>query len=41
MWLCYSANFAQAAGFASERLRTRPLGSGYGMCLQEVKILSP
>ena len=41
MWLCYSANFSQAAGFASERLRTCPPGSGYGMCLQEVKILSP
>jgi hypothetical protein len=41
MWLCYSANFSQAAGFASERLSTRPPGSGYGMCLQEVNILAP
>ena len=41
VWLCYSANFSQAAGFASERLHTFPPGSGYGMCLQEVTILSP
>ena len=40
MWLCYSANFSQAAGFASERLRAFPPGSGYGMCLQEVNVLA-
>jgi hypothetical protein len=41
MWLCYSANFAQTAGFGSEHVRTRPPGSRYGLCLQEVQILSP
>ena len=39
MWLCYAANFAPS--LCNVRLRARPPGGRYGMCLQEVNILSP
>lgn len=35
-WLCYSANFSQ--GFNGVRFESRPAGSRYAMCLQEVVI---
>lgn len=41
VWLCYSANFSVQGHFSPEPLRTSPPGSGYGMCLQEVNILTP
>ena len=34
LWLCYAANFAR--GWNSVHFRSRPPGSRYGMCLQEV-----
>ena len=37
MWLCYSANFAAAWGKTD--IQSRPEGSKYAMCLQEVKLL--
>lgn len=36
LWLCYAANFYSKGHFTE-----RPLGSRYGMCLQEVKLLVP
>jgi hypothetical protein len=39
LWLCYAANFSQ--GWGGIRFRSRPRGSRYGMCLQEVKLLRP
>ena len=39
MWLCYSANFA--AGWGKTDIQSRPEGSKYAMCLQEVKLLKP
>lgn len=38
-WLLYSANFAPY--LADVPLRSRPVGSRYAMCLQEVRLLSP
>ena len=40
LWLCYAANYSSPE-IANDRLRERPSGSRYGMCLQEVNILSP
>jgi len=37
MWLCYSANFA--AGWGKADIQSRPEGSKYAMCLQEMKLL--
>ena len=37
LWLCYSANFA--AGWGGTDFQSRPPGSRYGMCLQEIKLL--
>ena len=39
MWLCYSANFA--AGWGKADIQSKPEGSKYAMCLQEVKLLGP
>ncbi len=36
-WLCYAANFSQ--GWNGVRFESRPPGSRYGMCLQEVKLV--
>ncbi len=37
-WLCYAANFSQ--GWGGVNFYSRPPGSRYGMCLQEVKLLA-
>ncbi len=37
LWLCYAANFSQ--GWNGVKFASRPPGSRYGMCLQEVKLL--
>jgi len=37
LWLCYAANFSQ--GWGGVNFYSRPRGSRYGMCLQEVKLL--
>jgi hypothetical protein len=37
LWLCYAANFSQ--GWNGVHFRSRPAGSRYGMCLQEVRLL--
>lgn len=39
LWLCYSANFA--AEWGTPKIKSRPTGSRYGMCLQEVRLLGP
>lgn len=39
LWLCYAANFSQ--GWNGVRFESRPAGSRYGMCLQEVRLLGP
>jgi hypothetical protein len=39
LWLCYAANFSQ--GWNGVRFEARPAGSRYGMCLQEIRLLSP
>ena len=39
LWLCYAANFS--SGWGGITFRSLPPGGRYGMCLQEVKILSP
>jgi hypothetical protein len=39
IWLCYTANFA--AGWGKTDIQSRPEGSKYAMCLQEVKLLKP
>ncbi len=38
-WLCYSANFA--ADWNGLKIQSRPPGSRYAMCLQEVRLLAP
>jgi len=38
MWLCYAANFTN--GYLHTNFAANPPGSGYGMTLQEVEILS-
>jgi hypothetical protein len=39
LWLCYAANFS--SGWGGIRFRSRPPGSRYGLCLQEIKLLAP
>ncbi|MBU6399704.1 MAG: hypothetical protein KGS61_05250 [Verrucomicrobia bacterium] len=39
LWLCYGANFS--SGWGGVKFVSRPLGSRYGMCLQEVRLLTP
>jgi hypothetical protein len=39
LWLCYAANFAP--NWNGMKIRSRPAGSRYGMCLQEVRLLGP
>jgi hypothetical protein len=39
LWLCYSANFSQ--GWNNIRFKAKPVGSRYGLVLQEVKLLDP
>jgi hypothetical protein len=39
LWLCYAANFSQ--GWGGVTFLSRPRGSRYGMCLQEVRLLAP
>lgn len=39
LWLCYAANFS--GGWRGVAFRSNPPGSRYGMCLQEVKLLTP
>jgi len=36
-WLCYAANFTN--GWLGTKLASKPAGSRYGMCLQEVRLL--
>jgi hypothetical protein len=36
-WLCYAANFS--SGWGGTTFRSRPTGSRYAMCLQEVKLV--
>jgi hypothetical protein len=38
-WLCYAANFS--SGWGGITFRSRPPGSRYGLCLQEVRLLAP
>jgi hypothetical protein len=37
VWLCYAANFS--SGWGGIKFQSRPAGSRYGMCLQEVRLL--
>ena len=37
MWLCYSANFA--SGWGKTDIQSRPEGSTYAVCPQEIKLL--
>ncbi|MCX6904463.1 MAG: hypothetical protein NTW03_13470, partial [Verrucomicrobia bacterium] len=39
LWLCYAANFS--SGWGGITFKSRPPGSRYGMCLQEVRLLAP
>jgi hypothetical protein len=39
LWLCYAANFS--SGWGGVKFRSRPPGSRYGMCLQEVNLVAP
>jgi len=39
LWLCFAANFS--SGGSGITFRSYPFGGRYGMCLQEVNILSP
>ncbi len=39
VWLCYAANFSD--GWGGTRFASKPAGSRYGMCLQEVRLLGP
>ena len=39
VWLCYSANFS--SGWGGTTFESRPAGSRYTMCLQEVRLLAP
>jgi hypothetical protein len=39
MWLCYSANFAP--NWNGMKLRINPPGGRYGLCLHELRLLSP
>jgi hypothetical protein len=37
MWLCYAANFA--SNWDGKKIQSRPPGSRYAMCLQEIRLL--
>jgi len=39
LWLCYAANFS--SGWGGTTFKSRPPGSRYAMCLQELRLLSP
>ena len=39
VWLCYSANFSQ--GWNGVKLNVNPPGGRYGLCLHEVRLLTP
>jgi hypothetical protein len=39
LWLCYAANFS--SGWGGIVFKSNPPGSRYGMCLQEVRLLTP
>lgn len=39
LWLCYAANFS--SGWGGITFKSRPPGSRYAMCLQEVRLLAP
>ncbi len=39
VWLCYSANFS--SGWGGITFKSRPQGSRYAMCLQEMRFLAP
>ncbi len=39
LWLCYSANFS--SGWGGITFQSRPPGSRYALCLQEVQLLTP
>lgn len=39
LWLCYAANFS--SGWGGIVFQSRPRGSRYAMCLQEVRLLGP
>ncbi|MEI7956190.1 MAG: hypothetical protein WCJ66_13565 [Verrucomicrobiota bacterium] len=39
LWLCYAANFS--SGWGGTTFLSRPPGSRYAMCLQEVRLLAP
>ena len=39
LWLCYAANFAP--DWNGMKIQSNPPGSRYGMCLQEIRLLSP
>jgi hypothetical protein len=39
LWLCYAANFS--SGWGGITFQSRPPGSRYGLCLQEVRLLTP
>lgn len=39
LWLCYSANFS--SGWGGTTFLSRPPGSRYTMCLQELRLLAP
>ena len=39
LWLCYAANFS--SGWGGLTFKSRPPGSRYAMCLQEVRLLAP
>jgi hypothetical protein len=39
LWLCYAGNFS--SGWGGIVFKSRPRGSRYGMCLQELRLLAP
>ena len=39
LWLCYAANFS--SGWGGTTFKSKPPGSRYGMCLQEIRLLAP
>lgn len=39
LWLCFAGNFS--SGWGGIVFKSRPRGSRYGMCLQEVRLLAP
>jgi hypothetical protein len=38
LWLCYGANYSN--GWNKVFFKSLPEGSGYGMCLQEVRLVT-